>query len=312
MRHSCFCFGTNVLSFGPAVCLVAAAAFCAPMVAQVSNATETARERMHHSEQWAVIAAHLPDPATAAAKDLELQADILRARRFPEDALDFYKYAMARGGDQAKLLNKLGITELEMRNTELGRAYFHRAVTLNKNDADAWNNLGAVEFVDGRGLEAISDYKRAVKLKKKDAVFHANLGSAYFERKQYGAARKEMAVALKLDPEVYNRNGTGPGVEAHVLSSSDRARFSFEMARLFALNKDEAQMLYWLAKANDAGIDILREMRKDAALSAFENDPRVVTLVKNSDALRLGRNTSAANSAGTSMPALAVEKSASE
>jgi Flp pilus assembly protein TadD len=294
MRHSCLCFGsagvsfsTAVLSFGPAICLFAAAAFSVPMLAQISDSTETARERMHHTDQWGMIAAHLPDPATAAPKDLELQADILRARRFPEDALDYYKYAMARGGDQATLLNKLGITELEMRNIELGRAYFHRAVTLNKNDADAWNNLGAVEFVDGRGTEAISDYKRAVKLKKKDAVFHANLGSAYFERKEYSSARKEMAVALKLDPQVYNRDGIGAGIEAHVLSSVDRARFSFEMARLFALNKDEDQMLYWLAKANDAGIDILREMHKDAALSAFQNDPRVVTMVKNAEELRL-------------------------
>jgi tetratricopeptide (TPR) repeat protein len=261
------------------------------MAAQLSDSTETARERMHHSDQWALIAAHLPDPATATPQELELEADILRARRFPEDAMDYYKYAMARGGDQAKLLNKLGITELEMRNIELGRAYFHRAVAMNKKDADAWNNLGAVEFVDGRADEAISDYKRAVKLKKRDAVFHANLGSAYFQRKDYGVARKEMATALKLDPLVFTRDGGGAGVEAHVLSSGDRARFSFEMARLFALNKDEDQMLYWLAKASDAGIDIQREMHKDAALAAFEKDPRVVTLVKNADALR--RNTSA-------------------
>jgi len=294
MRHSC-------LSFGSAVGLFAAAAFSMPMVAQLSDATETPRERMHHSEQWALIAKHLPDPASATPQELELEADILRARRFPEDALDYYKYAMARGGDQAKLLNKLGITELEMRNIELGRAYFHRAVALNKKDADAWNNLGAVEFVDGRAQDAISDYKRAVKLKKKDAVFHANLGSAYFEEKDYGVARKEMATALRLDPLVFTRDGSGAGVEAHVLSSGDRARFSFEMARLFALNKDPDQMLYWLAKASDAGIDIQREMHKDAALAPFEKDPRVVVLVKNAEALRAGRNTSAANS-GRAVP----------
>jgi len=286
MRRSCFSirFAANLLAAGS----FTAATLSVPMAAQLSDSTQTARERMHRSEQWALIAAHLPDPATATPQDLELQADILRARRFPEDALDYYKYAMARGGDQAKLLNKLGITELEMRNVELGRAYFHRAVALNKKDADAWNNLGAVEFVDGRADEAISNYKRAVKLQKKGAVFHANLGSAYFQRKEFGAARKEMAMAMKLDPQVFTRDGSGTGVEAHVLSPGDRARFSFEMARLYALNKDEAQMLYWLAKASDAGIDIRREMHKDAALAAFENDPRVVTLVKNADALHAG------------------------
>jgi hypothetical protein len=121
-----------------------------------------------------------------------------------------------------------------------------------------------------------------------------------------------MATALKLDPQVFANGGVGAGVEAHVLSSADRARFSFEMARLFAQSKDETQMLYWLAKANDAGIDILHEMHKDAALAVFENDPRVVVLVKNADALRAGHNTSASNSTGAMVPALASTKPAAE
>src|SRR5437868_5906524 len=44
------------------------------------------RARLHDSDQWLDIQRHLPDPATASPKMLEQQADILRARRFPEDA----------------------------------------------------------------------------------------------------------------------------------------------------------------------------------------------------------------------------------
>jgi tetratricopeptide (TPR) repeat protein len=244
---------------------------------------------MHDSEQWEQIQQHLPNPATASPQTLEMQGDILRARRFPEDAMDYYRYALARGGAEAPLLNKLGLTELEMRNVELARSYFQRVVKLTKKDPAAWNNLGAVEYLDGANAEAVSDYKKAIKLDKRQPVYHANLSTAYFERKNYGGARKEMAMALELDPEVFDRQTSGGGVAAHVLTSEDRARFSFEMAKLYAGNGLEEKMLHSLAMACEAGMDVQREMRKDAVLAKYELDPRVVVLVHNAQTLRAGR-----------------------
>ena len=174
---------------------------------QLVNAT--ARERMHESEQWAQIQPHLPDPQTATAQALEVQADILRARRFPEDAMDYYRYAIARGGNQPNLLNKLGLAELEMGNILLGRVYFEKAVKLDRKNPDAWNNLGASEFIDGKQVSALGDYKKAVKLDKHKAVFHANLANAYFETKDFRGARREIAAALELDPQVFEMQGTG-------------------------------------------------------------------------------------------------------
>ena len=72
---------------------------------------------------------HLPDPATATAEQLETVADVLRARRFPEDALDYYMYALKRGGgNEVMLMNKIGVTQLELRHTGAARAYFQRAI----------------------------------------------------------------------------------------------------------------------------------------------------------------------------------------
>jgi tetratricopeptide (TPR) repeat protein len=240
--------------------------------------------RAHESEQWLEIQQHLPNPATASPETLEEQADILRARRFPEDAMDFYKYAQTRGGNAASLLNKMGLTELEMRNIELARAYFQRVVKLTRKDPEAWNNLGAVEFLDGASQDAVSDYKKAIKLNKREAVFHANLATAYFDRKE----------------------GTG-GVAAHVLSSQDRARFSFEMAKLYAQNGLEEQMLHSLAMACEAGMSVQREMHGDAVLAKYELDPRVIVLVHNAEELRAGRAATASASGpanpGTATPA---------
>lgn len=263
------------------VCLFAAS----QIKAQDQPSPSSARERMHQSDQWTEIQKHLPDPATATPQALEQQADILRARKFPADAMDFYNYAIARGGNPPPLLNKLGLAELEMGNIQLARVYFQRVVKVSRKDASAWNNLGAADFVDGKQNSAISDYKKAVKLDKHQAVFHANLASAYFSSKDYHGARREIAAALELDPNVFENEGTG-GISAHVLSSEDRARFSFEMAKMYARSSMEDAMLQSLAKAAEAGMDVQAEMHKDPVLAKFEMDPRVVVLVRNARMLR--------------------------
>ena len=253
--------------------------------AQVQPSTLVARDLMHDSEQWREIQRHLPDPKTASAATLEQQADILRARRFPQDALQFYQYAIARGGDVPSLVNKLGLTQLELKNVELARAYFQRVVKLNKKNSEAWNNLGAVEFLDGANMNAVSDYKKAIKLRKNQSVYHANLANADFAVKDYKGARKEIATALKIDPEVFERREGSGGIEAHVLSSQDRARLSFEMAKIYAKSGMEEPMIHALAVASEAGMDVQREMLRDPDLAKFDMDPRVLVLVHNAQAL---------------------------
>jgi tetratricopeptide (TPR) repeat protein len=258
------------------------------------------RLRLHETEQWRQIQEHLPDPSTATPQILEQQADILRARRFPEDAMDFYRYALARGGDPVSLQNKLGLTQLEMRNVELARACFKQAVKLGPKSAQAWNNLGAVEYLDRGASTAIMDYKHAIKLDKRQAVFHANLATAYFETKDFGGARKEMATALKIEPGIFDRDGSTGGVQAHVLTSQDRARFSFEMAKLYAQVGEVEKMLHSLAMASEAGMNIQREMSRDLVLAKFENDPRVVVLVHNALMLKTGGAPMSVSSVGAS------------
>ncbi len=236
-----------------------------------------------------MVAAHLVDPATASVQTLEMQADILRARRFPYDALDYYGYALKRDAKSATILKKIGVTQLELRNIELARAYFQRAVKLNKNDAEAWNNLGAVEYLDRNYSSSISDYKRAVKLQNKSAIYHSNLGMAYFDQRDFNRGRKEMDTALKLDPNLFTQAGA-TGVSAHVLSPEDRARFCLEMAKTYAEQGNEAEMLRSLERAAESGMDVAAEMGRDKILADYRKDPRVLTLIQNARALRSGSN----------------------
>ena len=253
---------------------------------------ETLRQVLHQDPQWLAVQPHLPDPATASVDKLEMAGDVLRARRFPEDALDYYLYALQRGGKEVQLLNKIGVTELDLHHTALARAYFQRAIKLKKKNAEAWNNLGAVEYVDGRFGNAVSDYNRAIKLDKKTATFHSNLGTAYLEQRNFSGARKEFGIALTLDPDMFDHRGTS-GVTAHMLSSEDHARFCFELARIYAEHGDEVNLLHYLTMSSEGGFDVLRAMGDDSILARYRKDPRVLLLVRNARALRSSRASAA-------------------
>ena len=114
---------------------LAAASSAACLFAQTTKlqparlTSDVERAALHNSSDWQLLEPHLPNPQTASAAQLETAGDVLRARRFPEDALDYYGYAMARGGNVSELLNKMGITRLELRQNDLARQMFlpHRA-----------------------------------------------------------------------------------------------------------------------------------------------------------------------------------------
>jgi tetratricopeptide (TPR) repeat protein len=255
---------------------------------QTAPSPDAMRELRHQDPQWAAVKPHLPDPSTATEEQLETVGDVLRVRRFPEDAMDYYIYALQRGGNPVVLMNKLGVIQLDLRRTAAARAYFEKAIKLKQKDPVAWNNLGAVEYMDGRFATAISDYSRAIRLDKKSATFHSNLATAYFEEKKYKDAREQYKIALHLDPDVAHHDGIG-GLQAHLVSPEDHARYCFEMARLYAELGNEAQFLHYLTMASEGGFDVMSEMRGDNQLAPYRKDPRVILLVKNARALRSGR-----------------------
>src|SRR5580698_2414187 len=276
-----FCYPL-ILSFGVTMA-------GAPLHAQQDPGRVSDRESMHQDPQWSIIRAHLPNPATATGDQLELAGDVLRARRFPEDALDYYNYALRRGGNESHLFNKIGITNLELRRIEAARIYFQRVVHLKQKSAEGWNNLGAIEYLDKRYGNAVSDYKRAIKVDGKSATFHSNLGTAYFEQKDYKNARKQFNIALQIDPKM-SEHTSSTGISAHLLSPDDRAHYCFEMARLYGERGDEESMLRYLKMSSEGGFDILKEMASDKIMTEYRKDPRVLLLVRNAQALRAGRN----------------------
>jgi tetratricopeptide (TPR) repeat protein len=267
--------------------ILAAALSVAALPAQTPAAATSPEERanLHRGPEWDSIAAHLPDPKIASAAQLELAGDVLRARRFPEDALDFYEYAVQRGGDVTHLLNKMGIVRLELRQDELARQLFLRVVRVSKKDAQAWNNLAVTEYTQSRYGAAIDDYKKAIRYDRRSGVYHANLAMAYFEKKDMESAQNQLAQAVRLDPTIMRSREAG-GITAHVVGSRNYPQLCLEMARVYAKSHRPALTREWLAKASEGGFDVRSAMAEDAELRPYLNDPEVKLTLANADELR--------------------------
>lgn len=251
-------------------------------------------ERQHDTPEWANIAAHLPDPSTASPGQLELAGDVLRARRYDGDALRFYNAALQRGGNQQVLTKKMGVTCLEMQQPLLARMYFQRSLRLNKKDPVSWNDLGASEFTlqDNRG--ALSAYKHALKLDKNSAVYHSNLALVYFETNDMESARRQLATAMRLDPDLLHKRNE-MGYSAQLLATTRYAEICFEMARIYGSQGNMVAMLDWLTKASERGYDVRAAMDRDSVLRPMMIDPRVQVILKNAKLLRAGNKAPATN-----------------
>ena len=241
----------------------------------------------HSSEEWVNIEQHLSNPASSDAKTLETAADTLRARRYPSEAVRYYGAALEHGGNPVPLMKKMGIACLEMQQIGMAHTYFQQAARTDKNDAGAWNNLGASEFILRNTGAAIRDYRKAVKLDGSSASYHANLALAYFEAHKAKAARGELAKGLALDPDLLHRSSRS-GYTAQVLASEHYSAICFEMARIYAAQNNLDAVIEWLTKASDRGFDVRHALDHDAALRPLLAEPRVQVLLKNGDSLQAG------------------------
>ena len=221
-----------------------------------------------------------PPPPDASAEQLEARGDELRARKAYADALDYYRAALAdskaaalTNSEIAALHNKSGIAHLQMLHYKMAKKEFGRAIKLDPTYAEPLNNLGVVDYIQNNPKKAIGRYLKAIELKAGVASFHSNLGTAYFTRKQYDKASSAYLQALELDPDIFERESPA-GVSARMVSPSDRARFSYVIAKMYAKTGNSDRCLLYLRKAMEAGYAGIDDVYKDEEFSQVRKDPR--------------------------------------
>jgi tetratricopeptide (TPR) repeat protein len=154
------------------------------------------------------------------------------------------------------------------------RANFEKAAKRNNKYADAFNNVGAVYYVQKNFGSAARYFKKALALDETRPVFHVNLGAAWFSQNKVERALAEYSRALQLDPEALNQNGRA-GVTAQISSPEERARYDYMLAKLYARMGDTEQCLRCLKKAKEGGYKNIANVYKDEAFSRLRQDPRL-------------------------------------
>lgn len=254
--------------------LFAAAAYVAAQEPQPAAAPDM--------QQTSVVTAPVVEPpsATATEDELEKRGDLLRLQKRLLDAVDYYEAAMKKAvaPQTAVLWNKIGIARLQMTRVGDARKAFDKAVKINKQYAEAYNNRGATWYAQKKYSRAMSDYKRAITIKDDSASFHSNMGNALFAEKKLPEAVAEFHRALQLDPDILDRRSQG-GVVAQMTNSKDRAEYSFLLARMYAKLGDSDRALEQLRHAIEEGYKGYEVALKDEDFAGLRKDPRFTELM---------------------------------
>ena len=245
------------------------------------------------------LARHAVAPSTdASAQDLEQRGDELRAGKAFLDALDYLRAAAAKNPGNPKLLNKIGIVQLQLVRYREARKSFEAAIRLDREYADAHNNLGVDYYLqesarqagklrEGASLanessgdfgRAIKEYRKAIKLHEDAASFYSNLGTAYFAKKDFPKAVISYSRALELDPDVFEHTSR-VGVTAQTSSPGDRAEYFYLLARMYAKSGATDRSLSYLRRAIEDGYKGIDKIWRDEEFAAVRNDPRFSALM---------------------------------
>lgn len=238
--------------------------------------------QVSHTEQVQIapplIRAIDPPSKDATVAALEQEGDNLRGAKLYLDALDYYQAALAKKPNDARLLNKIGITELMMQRYKEARKCFEHSIRADHELADAYNNLGVVFYEGKKYGPAVKQYEKAIAKDSTSASFYSNLGAAYFSRHNFDAAVTAYQHALQLDPEVFERTSRA-GVQAQLPSPDDRAHYDYTVAKLYAKMGLSDQSLEYLRKAMEAGYKDLKDVYKDVEFAELRKNPRFAELM---------------------------------
>ena len=192
--------------------------------------------------------------------------------------LDYYRTALIKNRKSAALHNKMGIAELLLQHWPEAKKDFDSAIKYDNSYADAYNNLGVIFYLSRKYSKAVDRYEHAIKLRPASASYYSNMGAAYFSKKDFQRSLVAYGKALELDPDVFERSSHG-GVAAQMAKPEDRARYDFEVAKLYAKMGVSDRSLQYLRRAMEEGYKNIDSVYKDVEFAGLRKDPRFTELM---------------------------------
>jgi tetratricopeptide (TPR) repeat protein len=200
----------------------------------------------------------------------EERGDVYMARKMYREAIDSYREAQKSAANKAILEDKVGIAWHQLGDMGAALKSYQRAVKYDSKYADAINNIGTVYYAQKRYRRAVNEYKHALSIKPDAAAVWSNLGTAQYSRRQFEAMAESYAKALELDPTVFDPR-TGPGTQMQDRAVQDKARYHFEMARVYAKAGKNDLALQYLRKSLEEGYADKAKIGKEPEFAAIRD-----------------------------------------
>ncbi len=208
----------------------------------------------------------------------EQRGDIFMARKSYADAIDYYARALRQDNTHeayAAILNKMGISFQQEDDYLSARKSYKKALKLNPDLAEAWNNLGTTYFLQDKAGKSVKYYQHAIALLPGSASFHMNLGTTYTRLKKFPMAVGEYRAALTLDPTILAEHSTTGTV---VQPRDVDAEYFYYMAKVFASLGRAPEAVSYLRRAFEEGFHNTRQLDDDPDFAKISKDADFVAL----------------------------------
>ncbi len=166
------------------------------------------------------------DPTEKGARHWDISYAIRLGVPGTDAARSFYMRSLTKRQFLGFLLSNLGAAYASQGKFDEEVEACKKALSINPNDAEAWNNLGAAYHVQGKFDEAVEAFRKALSINPNDAEACYNLGFAYHSQGKFDEAVHAYRKALSINPnhaEAWTNLGAAYGsqgklddaVEAH-------------------------------------------------------------------------------------------------
>jgi tetratricopeptide (TPR) repeat protein len=224
-----------------------------------------------------VLAGAQTPPSAPAFTPLtpEERGDLFMARKMFREAIAAYKSAPQ---NSPVTWNKVGIAWHNLGDMSLARASYEHALKVDKKYAEAINNLGTVFYAQKKYRTAIGRYRRAIAISPDRASFWSNLGTAYYSQGKFPEMMEAYNKAISLDPDIFEHRGV-VGTEMQDRTVADRARYHFELAKLYAkVGKDDLALQY-LRRSFEEGFKDKDKVKKSPEFAALLDKPEFLEVM---------------------------------
>lgn len=205
----------------------------------------------------------------------EQMGDLYMARKMFREAVEAYREG---AGNSAVLWDKIGIAYHQLGDLNAALKSYEHAIKLNPKYADAINNVGTIYYSQKKYRSAISRYNKAISLSPGTATIWSNLGTAYYARGKFVEMSKSYAKALELDPAVFESHSS-VGTTMQDRAVADKARYHFEMARIYAQAGKNDLALQYLRKCLEEGFKDRDKLNKAPEFAGLRETPEYKDLL---------------------------------